>query len=597
MLTRPTKQDFRNIFMMIEASNKLNRLTTLEESLGHGSMSFLLTEDVSEDEAEKLDSAVKQTRAGLEALAGSMPGTKMENVKKYFQELVAELPDNGEMVKLAIKGDTKTMKKRAQTASAAMTQIQKARDSFANSVALLGGQLSKTTFAKEQKPEIIQKSLKDLAAMGEDERGDFPDEKTLRTGIERSYVPSKESKGLFGKIVGWFKGKMGKELDKSVFTEDMLGLSLEELAGMVAEVKKADAKGDKGAEAAGEAMAGMEDDLSGAAEEEGGKVASPGEAQKRPNFDLMQYIEDNYPDFLKKLTGAGVKDGSDAVEAVDAAVEAGDVAPEDALEDLADEANLDDAEAAGKQWKDIAKAVLDVTDDGASAQKILQNLGKVDGFKQVLSGKGVVFEESFQRRSMHSFSLMSLLNEEIGFEDLVKMSGADDLGDDVDKNAVLTQVAQGINDAMEDEIVTDITTGGETEDEELTGEDAELSPEDIEAADEMADKAEQALGSIPFDKLKLARLLKSFPDIAGEGGKATRSRRAFRLAMNKAVGQDIFEEGFSQRDAQLLTERIVNLDTPPQDEFSDPMADHNTDWSTDELVRHRWMRAAGIKGY
>ena len=38
---------------------------------------------------------------------------------------------------------------------------------------------------------------------------------------------------------------------KSVFTEDMLGLSLEELAGMVAEVKKADAQGDKGAEAAG----------------------------------------------------------------------------------------------------------------------------------------------------------------------------------------------------------------------------------------------------------------------------------------------------------------------------------------------------------
>jgi hypothetical protein len=67
--------------------------------------------------------------------------------------------------------------------------------------------------------------------------------------------------------------------------------------------------------------------------------------------------------------------------------------------------------------------------------------------------------------------------------------------------------------------------------------------------------------------------------------------------MNQAVGQDIFEEGFSQRDAQLLTERIVNLDMPPQDEFSDPMADHNTDWSTDELVRHRWMRAAGIKGY
>jgi len=596
MLKRPTKQDFQNIEMMMEVSKRLSNVVTLDESLGQGSLTFLITEDVSEEEAQKLEDAVKQTKAGLEALANSIPATKMENVKKYFQELMKGLPDNGTMIKMAISGDTKGMQKQTEKTTAAMTQVQKARDSFANSVALLGAQLSKTTFATEQKPDVIQQSLKDLANKGKEERGDFPDEKTLRKGIERSYVPSKESKGWFGKAMSWLKGKMGKELDKGVFTEDMLGLSLEELAGMVAEVKKADATGDKGEETAQAAVAGVEDVITGEeGEGTGGEVASPEKAGKRPEFDLLSWIEKNYPDFFKKLSGKGVDADDDAVADIDAAVEAGETSPADALEDLADAADIDGS--AGKQWKDVAKAVLDVTDDGASAQKILQNLGKVDGFKQVLSDKGVVFEESFQRRSMHSFSLMSLLNEEIGFEDLVKMSGADDLGDDVDKNAVLTQVAQGINDAMEDEIVTDITSGGEAEGEELTGEDAELSPEDVAAADEMADQAEQALGSIPFDKKKLAAILKQFPDITGKGDKATRSRRAFRLAMNQAVGQDIFEEGFSQRDAQLLTEHIVNLDMPPQDEFSDPMADHNTDWSTDELVRHRWMRAAGIKGY
>ncbi len=409
MLTRPTKQDFRNIFMMIEASNKLGYLATLEESLDRGSMSFLLAEDVSEDEAEKLDSAVTQTRQGLEALAGSMPATKMENVKKYFQDLVAELPDNGEMVKLAIKGDTKAIKKRAQAASAAMTQIQKARDSFANSVALLGGQLAKTTFAKEQKPDILQLSLAELAAKEEADRGDFPDEKTLRTGIERSFVPSKEAKGLFGKIAGWFKGKMGKELDKSVFTKDMLGLSLEELAGMVAEVRAADAKGDKGAEAAGAAMAGMEDDLSS------------------------------------------------------------------------------DGEAKGE--------------------------------------------------------------------------------------------------------------GGGGEAEAPTGEDAELAPEEIEAADAEAEKVAASLGSGPIGKLELVKLLKRWPEISKDGDKASRHRRSFRQAVNKAAGKEVFEEGFSRRQAQLITERIVNLDTPPQDEFSDPMADHDTGWTTDELVKQRWMRMAGFKGY
>ena len=56
MLTRRTNQDFKNIALMIEASSRLSKLNmTLEESLRSGSLSSLLTEGVSEEEAQNLE--------------------------------------------------------------------------------------------------------------------------------------------------------------------------------------------------------------------------------------------------------------------------------------------------------------------------------------------------------------------------------------------------------------------------------------------------------------------------------------------------------------------------------------------------------------
>ena len=682
MLTRPTNQDFKNIALMIEASSRLSKLNmTLEESLRSGSLSSLLTEGVSEEEAQKLEDAIAQTKEGLEALAGSMPATKMENVKAYFEELMGSLPDNGAMIKMAIKGDTKGMQKGTESASAAMTQIQKARDSFANAVSLLGAQLAKTKFATEAEPEIIQSSLKDLANKSDEERDDFPDEKTLRKGIERSFVPSKESQGWFGKAMSWLKGKLGKELDKKVFTEDVLGLSLEELAGMVESVAAADKTGDKGEEVAAAAIAGVEDVLTGEEPEGGaegadsGDVKNPEKPAKRPEFDLMAYIEKNYHDFFKKLSGAGMKDDSPAVEDIDAAVEAGEISPEDALEDLGDEANLDDA--AGKKWKDIAQAVLQVTDDGASAKKILQNLGKVDGFKQVLSDKGVVFEESFNRRPVHSFLLSDLLNEEIAFDELVKMSGADELGDDVDKTSVLSQVAQGINDAMEDEIVVDISGSEEGAEGEGTGEEGapaaseqeaeeeqENAQEELEAAveEEAADAQsplDAAMGAIDswYDGLSptsqktmnakdrigglktgIGSSLESASDavtkVVAKAVKKWRSEHEETLVKSKRFAKKNFDaleqlipklvglmmkksnesnvvftpgqieaftnaylnKWYSENIEGVLSEALISP-AHQSEEFVDPTVDRDSMWTNDELVRHRWLRAAGIKGY
>lgn len=124
--------------------------------------------------------------------------------------------------------------------------------------------------------------------------------------------------------------------------------------------------------------------------------------------------------------------------------------------------------------------------------------------------------------------------------------------------------------ALEDEFKGE---EGDDGDAELPPEE-ELSKEENAEAEEMADEA--GLGSLPFGKMELTSLLKSFPDITGKGNKATKSRRAFRIAMNKAAGSPIFEESFdrSPKQAEVLVEHLFRKEEDP--------------------VVSRWMRLAGL---
>jgi len=225
-----------------------------------------MTEDVSKEEAEKLDAALEKTRTDLKALMDTIPAGKLPGVTNYFQDQIDKLPSAGDMASLAIKGDVKGMQKASTKAAAAMTQIQAARDSVSNAVQLLGTNLAKLKYSTEGD---ASKTLSDISNLDDEGRLEFPDESTLRTGIERSFAPSEESKGIFGKIGGWLKGKMGKALDKATFVDELMEVSLEELAVMVGAVQKVDASGDEGAEEAGEAITGIGDDIGGEGDEEG----------------------------------------------------------------------------------------------------------------------------------------------------------------------------------------------------------------------------------------------------------------------------------------------------------------------------------------
>jgi len=106
-------------------------------------------------------------------------------------------------------------------------------------------------------------------------------------------------------------------------------------------------------------------------------------------------------------------------------------------------------------------------------------------------------------------------------------------------------------------------------------EDAGISDEDQTKLDAEADKLQGELGTGPIDKNKLASILKKYPDIVGQGQKATRARRKLRKAINMAAGTEVFAENFDygwiDKDTYLLTE------------------------SDEHRAMARWRKLAGIK--
>jgi hypothetical protein len=47
----------------------------------------------------------------------------------------------------------------------------------------------------------------------------------------------------------------------------------------------------------------------------------------------------------------------------------------------------------------------------------------------------------------------------------------------------------------------------------------------------------------------------------------------------------------------LINESLISPRGKNKDGFIDPTADHDSPWTEDELIRSKWMKAAGIKGY
>lgn len=86
---------------------------------------------------------------------------------------------------------------------------------------------------------------------------------------------------------------------------------------------------------------------------------------------------------------------------------------------------------------------------------------------------------------------------------------------------------------------------------------AGISRDEAEEIDAEAEELASQIGDGPISKRELTAILKSMPDITGQGQKAKRARRKFRKAVNAAAGKEVFEESIFQQfeeDQKFLNE-------------------------------------------
>lgn len=439
--------------------------------LQEGSVRFLVTEEVNQEDLAALKTSLEDIKGVVATLAPL--GAKVPSLKGFLDAANGAVEKGSSFAsalnlqdadgvmgtikqyfggKVDLSSALKAVAKIYSQASTAATTVTAAAE-------LIGGELAdKIDDASKDKP------LKDAAA----DAGLEPD--LMKQAFSKAFKASRP--GMLARMTDFFKnagaelkGAEIPEFDASTFADEAAAsLSLNDIVNLgtvgeeIDDAPKDALEDIGGAEDAGD-IEGPDAPIEG--EEEGGEDEK---AQKRPDFDLIAFVKEKYPDLFAALQSAGDEDKAEDKEVadkLDAAVEGGETSPEDAVEALEDEAA--DNEEQGE--------------------------------------------------------------EEPGEE-------------------------------------------GELPPEE------ELSDEENAEAEEMADGA--GLGSLPFGKMELTSLLKSFPDITGKGNKATKSRRAFRIAMNKAAGSKIFEESFdrSPKQAEVLVEHLFQTEEDP--------------------VVSRWMRLAGL---
>ena len=428
--------------------------------LQEGSVRFLVTEEVNQEDLAALKTSLEDIKgvvATLAPLGSKVPSLKgfldaangaVEKGSSFASALNLQDADGAMDTVKQYFGGKVDLSQALKAVAKIYSQASTAATTVTAAAELIGGELAdKIDDASKDKP------LKDAAA----DAGLEPD--LMKQAFSKAFKSARP--GMLSRMTDFFKNAGAKlkgaeipEFDASTFAEEAAAsLSLNDIVNLgkvsdeIDEPPKEDLEDIAEAEP-GEVETG--DEAGG-----GGEDGDPNKAEKRPEFDLLAFIKEKYPELYTALGAAG-EEGESAAEKLDQAVEDGQQSPEDAVAALEDE---------------------------------------VEG------------EE------------------------------------------------------------------GDEGDAELPPEE-ELSKEENAEAEEMADEA--GLGSLPFGKMELTSLLKSFPDITGKGNKATKSRRAFRIAMNKAAGSPIFEESFdrSPKQAEVLVEHLFQKEEDP--------------------VVSRWMRLAGL---
>ena len=494
----------------------------LDEALNSNSLSaFLLTEAedgaaLSKDDVASLSAArdkMTQTLSDLAAALDKAPG-KFDGTKAQVESLAGEIPDPGSLANMILDPKPKEISKAVEAINEAMSDAGSAASSIIEAISKFANELSSAIgdLSDEDKEKTIQ-ALGEAGANGElkDKGGKEIklDAKRLRSGAEKAVaVPAwyqqafeggmgaakAEAGGFFKQVGAFFKGLFGgkqKGIDKGVFADELMQCTvaeLSEVAGATEAVKsEMEAAVSDGAEQTAVAQAGAEAaaDPEAAAAQGGGSKDYASMKPEEVMAALMAILAKSDPEFAKKLKDAGDEAAEEALADEVEALQSGEI--ED-IEAAAEEAA---EEGVGKPWEEVSDAVKGKVEDSGSAESVLAKLGAADDFKTAVGDK-VKFEEGINPRINRS-SLFSLLYEEVGFDDFKSLGGAEELGDDVDKQKVFAQVAQGINDELEAEVITDIPEIEEAEAGEPPPEDNE------EQAEEAQEEAQAELESAVQD--------------------------------------------------------------------------------------------------
>ena len=516
----------------------------MERSLSNMNMSsFLLKEGeedgaaLSEGDVNELKASVEQMKSTLGNLANALKaaGGKFTKTQAAVEALAGEIPDPGTLAGMVIDPDPKAIAAETEKINAGISNAGSAAASILEAIKLFSDNLKDAVadVPDDLKTGKTLKELSEMAAEGELKTADgkeikFPDVGKLKSGATKSVkVPNwfqqafqtgmdsaKEEAGSFlGKVGSFFKGLFGKKqkgIDPATFADEIVETTLEELSGVREAVdgivdemtgNVEDAAGDAAA-----AQAGAEAAEAGeTGEGEPGEVTNPGEAQKRPEFDLFAYIKEKHPDVYKRIQAAGLEPDTGPAAEIDSEVETGDASPDEAVDDL--EAALDTGgDEKVKSWEDVSTSVAAAVEDKASAEQVLGILADSDDFKKALEdyvtfGEPETATESRtqHQRPLHMSKLGALLFEEtIGFEDFASAGGVDKLGDDVNKEKVTSDIATALNKELGAEVVTDIP--------EVEEQDADEPPpaSEEEGAEEAEDAQSELEGAVQ--------------DAAGEGG-------------------------------------------------------------------------------
>ena len=556
----------------------------LETFLETRDLALLLEEDevaFTDDDANALKAAVDDLQkkvADVKKLNDSALGGKMSGSVGQIESLMGEVPDVSQIASLATAGEGEKLKaaleelnepiNKVGEAIAIMTQaLQDVAQNIAAAAKGLTDEQKKSTVGeladKAKNKDLKSEDGKDI---------DFPDPDAIKKGASKALeTPSwfqkaiksgmdaakSDSGGFFDKAVSFMKGLFGgggsdKLIDPETFATEFMELTLEELeAGAKASADIAGSMQEtiaSNAEATGAAQA------SAAAEAEGGDDKADGElpdsakkAEKRPDFsieDLIKLLAIQNASAAKALE-ALPEDEQEAAVADDLEqIQGGEVSPEDALDDVADEA---EAAADAPKWSEISKEFLDDLSDEAKpdGEEITGNLKDDEEFAKKV-GAAINMSESFVPSSL---PMTILLREDIAFDDI--MTAASSVLDDEDAaKASATKLAQTIVDAGVE--VSDIPAEAE-----------EVEAKEVEAA---LDELEPGLASYIDDNQDiiakaLADLLKGNEEIAAKVAELLAADESERSGESEEVADLAADAGVEMDDLDAAIEQGIETAT------------------------------------